>query len=68
MKKIAATRPDEIGCDSCYEELSRFTEMLQDGQDPAAVMPLVQHHLDMCQGCGEEFQGLLKALEAVNAE
>ena len=68
VTKISKTRPDEIGCDRCYEELHRFTDMLREGNDPAKVMPLVQHHLEMCHGCGEEFEGLLQALEAVNAE
>ena len=65
---ITATRPDEIGCDTCYEELHRFADMLKDGKDPAQVMPLVQHHLDMCGNCGEEFEALLSALESMKAD
>ncbi|MBW8011144.1 MAG: hypothetical protein FVQ83_07885 [Chloroflexi bacterium] len=72
MKKvimgIAATRPDEIGCDTCYEYLHRFADMLKNGEDPAKVLPLVQHHLEMCGSCGEEFEALLLALEALEAD
>lgn len=67
IKEIAATRSEEIGCDTCYEELHRFTDMLKDGKDPAKVMPLVQNHLEMCNGCGEEFAALLQALEAASS-
>ncbi len=65
---IAKTRPDEIGCDTCYEELHRFADMLKDGEDPAQIMPLVQHHLNMCGNCGEEFEALLTALESMKAD
>lgn len=68
IKKIAATRPDEIGCDDCYEQLSLFADMLRDGKDPAKVMPLMQHHLEMCSLCDEEFGALVEALEAVSVE
>lgn len=68
IQKIAATRPDEISCDGCYEHLNRFAEMLQDGKDPIKVMPLVQHHIEMCAICGEEFEALIKAMEAVSTD
>ena len=66
--KISKTRPEEIGCDTCYEELHGFADMIQKGEDPAKVMPLVQHHLEMCGSCGEEFDAFLEALQAVDAE
>lgn len=68
IKKIAATLPEEIGCDDCFEQLSVFADMLRDGKDPAKVMPMMQHHLEMCNVCGEEFEALVQALEAVSVE
>lgn len=68
IKKIAATLPEEIGCDDCFEQLSLFADMLRDGKDPAKVMPMMQHHLEMCSVCGEEFEALVEALEAVSVE
>lgn len=68
VAKIANTTPDEIACDDCYEQLNRFADMLQGGKDPAQVMPLVQQHLDMCKLCGEEFEGLIEALEAATSK
>jgi predicted anti-sigma-YlaC factor YlaD len=63
--KIAKTRPDEIDCETCYQELHRFAEMVLDGEEPSTVMPLMEHHLDMCNSCGEEFDALFEALQAV---
>lgn len=63
IKSLSKTRPEEIGCDTCYEKIDQFVDMLNDGKDAEHVMPLVQHHLDMCGGCHEEFEALIKALE-----
>lgn len=68
IEGIGATRPDEIGCDTCYEELNRFAEMLKTGEDPAQILPLVQHHLKMCGNCNEEFEALLLALETMESD
>ena len=69
LKKMArgimTTRPDEIGCDECFEQLDRFVDMELGGLDAAAAMPLVQDHLERCQDCREEYEALLAALQAV---
>lgn len=64
--KISKTRPDEIGCDTCFQELDRFADMLKNGEEPAVVMPLIQHHLEMCGNCDEEFKALIQSLEETN--
>ncbi len=67
VNKIIATRPDEIDCDTCYSELDNFVDMLREGKKAEEVKPLVQHHLNMCNDCCEEFEALLLALDAVEA-
>lgn len=64
VAKLALTREDEIGCDTCFEEVDRFVEMLIAGDSPEIVMPLVQHHLEICGNCHEEFDALISALQA----
>ncbi len=64
VRMAAATRPDEIGCDECFEQLDRFAELHLAGKDAAEAMPLVQDHLDRCCDCREEFQLLLAVLQA----
>jgi hypothetical protein len=58
-------RPDEIGCDECFEQLNQFAEMVLAGKDVAEAMPLVQDHLNRCRDCREEFEALLAALRAL---
>jgi hypothetical protein len=64
-REIITTRPDEIGCDECFEQLDRFVEMTLAGKNAAEAMPLVQDHLERCDDCREEFEALLAALRAL---
>lgn len=64
VSMVAATRPDEIGCDACYEQLDRFADLHLAGKNAAEAMPLIQDHLDRCTDCREEFEALLAALKA----
>ena len=64
VQMLVATRPDEIGCDECFEQLDRFAEEVLAGKNAAEAMPLVQDHLDRCGDCREEFEALLAALQA----
>ena len=65
VRDIISTRPDEIGCDECFEELDRFVELVLAGKNAAQALPLVQDHLERCSDCREEFEALLTALGAV---
>jgi hypothetical protein len=56
------TRPDEIGCDECFEQLDRYIDMTLAGKDVAEAMPLVADHLRHCRDCREEFEALLEVL------
>jgi hypothetical protein len=67
VRAILSTRPDEIGCEECFEQLDRFVELTLAGQDAAAAMPLVQEHLARCRDCRQEFEALLTALRALEA-
>jgi hypothetical protein len=62
---IAATRPDEIGCDECFDQMDQFVEMTLAGRNATEAMPLVQDHLDRCGDCREEFEALFAALKVV---
>ena len=66
VQSIAMTRPDEIGCDDCFEQIDQFVELKLQGKDAAEAMPLVQAHLDRCGNCREEFEALLDCLRATS--
>jgi hypothetical protein len=66
VRDIITARPDEIGCDECFEQLDRFVELKLAGKNAAEAMPLVQDHLKRCGNCREEFEALLAALRAIS--
>ena len=65
VRGIVTTRPDEIDCGKCFEQLDRFVEETLSGSNAADAMPLVQDHLDHCSDCREEFEALLAALRTI---
>jgi predicted component of type VI protein secretion system len=65
LTMIAQTQDQELGCDEVYALLDLFAERVRRGEDAAALMPLVHHHLAMCPDCREEFEALLRSLEFV---
>lgn len=66
VKAIANTKENEISCAGCFEKLEKFAELLENGEDPAIIMPKVHHHLNMCGNCGEEYEALLLSMQANN--
>lgn len=62
--QIAHTREVELACDEVLALLDQFAEAVLQGEDAARLMPLVQHHLEMCGDCREEFEALLRILRA----
>lgn len=63
LRALIMTRRQEIGCEECFKQLDEFVEMHLNGLDADEAMPLVQHHLEMCKDCREEFSALLSALQ-----
>ncbi|QDU07479.1 hypothetical protein [Gimesia aquarii] len=65
---IRSVEPDELDCDSCYEQLSELAEVeLHSGRVPD-TLKLVEHHLHQCPCCKDEFNALLESLNALQAE
>lgn len=63
IRSVKNARPDEIGCDDCFDELHKFAELELAGKSPEEAFPLVQDHLDRCGECRQEYEGLLLAME-----
>jgi hypothetical protein len=66
VREVLHTRPMEIDCDECLEQLDRFVEMTLDGRNAAQALPLVQHHIEHCDCCHEEFEALLSVLRSLD--
>jgi hypothetical protein len=58
MKMIFQTEEVELTCDDVFVLIDQFTEMALKGESVAHLMPLVQHHLEICPECREEYEAL----------
>lgn len=65
LQTIYETREEEISCTECFDLVSSFVDLEIAGQDAAAKMPRVKHHLDQCRACRDEYEALrdLRRLE-----
>lgn len=61
---LANTQAEELACDDVYALLDVYAERTLQGEDVAALMPLIRHHMDMCPDCREELAALLRSIEA----
>lgn len=65
VRNILTAHPDEIGCETCFQQLDQFVDLVLAGKDAAAALPLVDDHLQRCANCREEFEALLQAVKAM---
>lgn len=63
-RRLAQTRPQEYSCADVYQLLDQFAEAQLRGENVAHLMPLVHQHLEMCRDCRQEYEALLRILEA----
>lgn len=64
LRGILTTRADEIDCEAAFRELDRYAELALANGDAEQLLPLVAQHLERCPDCREEFEALLRALQA----
>jgi len=63
IKILERARADEITCDDMFAQLDEFVEHKFHGRDVEKIAPLLREHLDICNGCHEEYAALLHVLE-----
>ena len=68
FQMLAMTEDVEYSCEDAYDLLDVYTEMKERGEDTAKLMPLVEFHIKMCGNCREEFEILLKTIQAVETQ
>jgi predicted transcriptional regulator len=61
---VEKTQEIELPCDDVYRMLDQYTEMVHQGEHAEKLMPLVEHHIEICPDCREEFEALLRILQA----
>ena len=61
---VENTQEVEFSCDQVYQLLDQYTEKIHQGEHAQKLMPLVEHHIEICPDCREEFEALLRILQA----
>ena len=64
IQMVEKTQEIEFSCDDVYQILDQYTEMIYRGESAEKLMPLVEHHIEICPDCREEFEALLRILQA----
>lgn len=66
IQQILAEESGELGCQDCCDLMDKFAEIKLAGHIPAVEMPMVQEHLNHCDGCREQFDMLVDALKSLD--
>jgi len=64
IQMVENTQEVEFSCEDVYQILDQYTELVYRGEDSTQLMPLIEHHIEICPDCREEFEALLRILQA----
>lgn len=64
LRMVENTDEVELGCDEVFGLLDVYVEAEARGEDTAVLLPLVKRHLGKCRDCREEYEALLRIIEA----
>ncbi len=65
LKGLLGTDSPDPGCEVCFEVLDQYTEAVLRGEDVASRFPEIVTHLEQCDACREDTEGLLAALRTL---
>jgi hypothetical protein len=66
LQLIGLTTDEEIDCERCRALVAEFAERELAGRSVPAALEAVAHHLSICSQCCEEYELLLRALQAID--
>ena len=58
LGRLLGPAEQEVGCDTCFDELDRFVELELAGHDTDTLVPGLRAHLVGCPACREEYESL----------
>lgn len=61
---FAAQGGEEMSCSDYFDQLPRYAELEAAGEDAAARLPEVRHHMHQCPECEEVYLGLLEVVRS----
>lgn len=68
FESIYSTVPDSLDCDGCFELSAQLVDAEMTGENLSALLKSVQVHLSQCPCCAYEYEALLEAVHAADAE
>jgi hypothetical protein len=68
FKSISSTVPDQLDCDGCFKLSAQFADAEMNGEELGDLLKAVQVHLSQCPCCAYEYESLLEAVRAADAE
>jgi len=64
VKMLSLTRDREFNCGECLQHVSEFAECQLANKPVDEAIACVEQHLAICPECREEYEALLKILQA----
>ena len=68
LRALLGPSAQEVGCDTCFDELDSYVELELAGKDADAAVPGLRAHLDGCPACREEYESLHALLTGEQAQ
>lgn len=66
LRQVSITKDAEINCEECLTLVAEFAEQALEGSSVAEGLRAVEHHLDICRECREEYEALQRALRKLD--
>jgi len=64
IQRLVGINARDPGCDACFEILDQYVEAVLRGEDAEQRFPDMATHLQQCDACREDTEGLLAAPSA----
>lgn len=68
LQMIENTEDRELSCDEVFDLLDIYVDLEFQGEDVSLILPMVKKHLESCRDCMEEYEALVRIVEAAQRE
>lgn len=65
IQRCLGTDARDPGCEACFEVLDQYAEAVLRGEDAASLFAEMATHLQQCDACREDAEGLVAALRNI---
>ena len=66
MRLVGLTKDEEINCEQCLSLVAEFAEQKLAGKSVSEGLQAVEHHLNVCPECREEYEALQQVLKGMD--